>query len=803
MQNNFVIRVKKAVKRVAAVAGAALMASSIVAPAIAASLADLPRPFVNTNGYFDANVVVGSQMWNALVAGDPAGLASDLAGAIDVAAAFAQQAKGAAGAAGTVTMTKPNTPGVLLNSSSGRLPVGGAVDANSPTINTFNHSISGFEWLMNETKVYNSTDYPIYEKLTVTDGNLDTTGLFRSYAGVTYNITTNGTAVPANFDKWPLFGATYSIVSAGASQIRFGQVKSETNIPFGTTINVGTKATVKISDWNTANNKAKVTITGSDGHIWVDDYYVEGTVFDNTTNGYTITLKDVVISSILGNHIDIDWSTSSVTLKNTSGENNASALVGLTSPLANWTVQYVVNSAGLKSLAFTSPVLAENGLISLSPGQKMIGDYFNISFDGWSDNNYTSVQIKNADGGQGAELIYTNNATSSVSQNLNLDGVSDSWTNQNGVAGFLNSNKSNTVRLLSGSDSYRFQYINGSAPVGLPTSRGEIYNAIGVWQGSSNVWNLTAVNATVWGIGDVSHTGVAAWAYAIFNTSGAWYNISFNNATFNISLLNWSSNSMGSYTGEDELGGQYFADKLSYAVKDVHEFNSNATLSGTVTLTEPDGKTIVTTMTRGSIEKVEAPTTAGTVANGATKYTYYGTAISPTSSNVILSYPQGRRTANIWIGRSSTAITSFAVGDKVTGTDYTISAVGAGGSAAVNAITPGIGITDQDVVFTSISKPTILIGGSMVNEGVHDLGTAGVPAASVTANRAYIQLVENAFGTSQPVLVVAGYAAKDTKLACQVLAAKVAGLSNIALTGTTTWLDTSGTTYSQVTVATE
>ncbi|PIU61527.1 hypothetical protein COS83_04015, partial [archaeon CG07_land_8_20_14_0_80_38_8] len=89
-----------------------------------------------------------------------------------------------------------------------------------------------------------------------------------------------------------------------------------------------------------------------------------------------------------------------------------------------------------------------------------------------------------------------------------------------------------------------------------------------------------------------------------------------------------------------------------------------------------------------------------------------------------------------------------------------------------------------------------------VNQGVYQLAQAGtgVTAANVTENRAYLQLVENAFGSGKTVLVVAGYAAKDTKMACQLLAAKVVGLSSISLTGNLVWLDTSGTAYSQVSI---
>lgn len=805
---DFVIKAKRTIKKVAALAGSAIIASSMVAPAMAGTLADLPSPFISSAGLFDANVIVGSQTWNALVAGDPAGVASDLAGAIDVAAAFAQQALAASGASGTVSLKKPTTPGKLMNSSANYLPVGGSVDASSPTINTFNNSLTGFEWLVNETRTYNSSDYPLWEEIIVNDGNIDSTGLFRSYGGIIYNITTNGSAVPVNFDEWPMFGENYQIISAGATQIRFGQISTEEEVAFGEEVSVGDKATVVVSDWDTASSKAKVTITDADGHIWIDDYYNEGKVFDNTTNGYTVTLKDVVISTILGNSVDITWSASSLTLKKASNVNNASTLLGESSPFANWTVNFDVRTQGLYHISFTSPVLQENGQVSLSPGEMMSGSYFNISFDGWNTNNYTTISFSELDGGQGSDLVYTNNASSTVTKSLNLDPTSGTWTSPGGVSGALNSNKSNTERLLTGEDNFRFQFRNASN-CDNRTNGNYTENAIAVWSGASNIWNLTAhvtsicEEATPGGLGSVD-MGFKPWGWAEFNTSGGWYNISFDNTTYNISLLNWTSESSKSYTGDSELAGEFFGSGLAWAVTDVHEFNSNDTYSGTLTLTEQDsaGKTVTITVKQGEIDKVNAPGTAGTVTSGTTEYTNFGTEIDYSASEVSLSYPESRRTADLWVGRSTTETTAFSVGDTVTGTEYEVVSVGAGGSPDVNEITPGIGTVDTSVTFSSLAKPAILVGGASVNQGVYNLAEegTGIPAANLTMDTAYIQLVENAFGGSQTVLVIAGYAAKDTKLACQLLAADIAGLSTVSLTGDTVWLDTSGSTYSEVTL---
>ncbi|RLG17474.1 hypothetical protein DRN75_03595, partial [Nanoarchaeota archaeon] len=80
MKDKFVLRAKKAIKKIAALAGSAVVLGATVAtPAMAATLADLPQPFVNDNGVFDAYVVVGASAQPA-----------DVLAAVDIAAAFAQ-----------------------------------------------------------------------------------------------------------------------------------------------------------------------------------------------------------------------------------------------------------------------------------------------------------------------------------------------------------------------------------------------------------------------------------------------------------------------------------------------------------------------------------------------------------------------------------------------------------------------------------------------------------------------------------------------------------------------------------------
>ncbi|MBN1923229.1 MAG: hypothetical protein JW791_00535 [Nanoarchaeota archaeon] len=793
-------KLKRAIKKVAALAGSAIIAASMVTPAMA-SLANLPSPFISGAGLFNANVIVGSQTWNALVAGDPAGVASDLAGAIDVAAAFAQKALASAGASGTVTLTRPQTPGTLMNSSSQYMGIGDSV--GSAGVNLFNATVGGFEWLVNKTASWNSTDYPVWEVLSSTaPAVLNNQGIFTDYGGIILNITSNGTAVfPTQFNKFPMFGNEYQIIETSTSSVKFGQISEVKGNLFGQPVSIGDKATIVVTDWNQANSKAKVTITGADGHIWIDDYYSAPYTFENGTNGYSVTLKQVVISTVLGNKFDVDWTTSLLTLEN---NGNASAL-GVPA-FENWTVKLSALPAGgglpgnLSWLAFTSPTDI-NSRISLNVGESYdVMDYFSLNFEGWRDNNMTSLKFNNMDGTASvSDLYYNTNESTSRYRGINLDGVSGNWGALIPGSASESNKTQSPIALLTSTDYLYFQYYNGSWADNMHALPGgqHIIDAIRIYEGNTLVGNLSAFNYTN---NAVDFGWPQGWAW--FNLSGAVYNISFNNISYNISLVNWTSTTEASRPGDDNLGGQYFGSNLKWTTTNVHEFNNNATMTGTLTLTEGDGATVTVTYTQGAISGVDVSTVSGSndLAVGGSLYTRWGSMLSRDSAGIDLTYVNARRQADLWLGRSTSEETSFSVGDTITGTTWKVGSVGAGGSPAINDITPGIGTVDTSVVFTSLSKPAILVGGASVNKGVYELGSAGVNAADWEANRAYFQLVENAFGSGQTVLVIAGFEAKDTKLACQLMAAKIVGLSNLALTGNLVWLDTSGSTYSQVTV---
>jgi hypothetical protein len=164
--------------------------------------------------------------------------------------------------------------------------------------------------------------------------------------------------------------------------------------------------------------------------------------------------------------------------------------------------------------------------------------------------------------------------------------------------------------------------------------------------------------------------------------------------------------------------------------------------------------------------------------------------------------------------KNSLTVTSYAelrddIG--VAGNVY-IAPVGAtvsgGTSGAVNInyfnAATGVSRTDADFAAADPTKNVVLIGGPAVNELVNNLAVAGDTwtADQYPADAAIIQYVADAFGT-RDALVVAGYAAKDTKLAGQVLAANLLqGQFADQMTGDMVQINTAGaTTVSGVTFA--
>lgn len=772
MQNNLVMKIKK----VAALAGSAIMASSMMAPVMAATLAGIPAPFI-ANGVFNANIVVGSS-------GTAAGISSDLAGAMDVAAAFAQKASATVSSSGSISLTRPMTPGAL-NSSSGYLGIGDSLNSK-----TFNSSMDGFEWLNNETVSYNDTNYGVWDLLSVgPNAKLDTNGKYTDFGGnLVYNVTQNGSAMLPKGVIISIFGKPYQLIDVKADgNATFGQMTENKGLVFPSTVTIPGKASVEVLDFSTTGNQdVLVKVTAANGTVLFNDFMSNAGTKEYSDDGYLFTLSNLRTLSSGASTIDLSWSTSAIELAN-----NQNAMY-FDSSLANWKVLISSNNTldQLSYIAFKTPSFPN--LLTLNEGQNTeIMEYFNISFNGWRDLNTTALTINSigsfTDGlGGSIAFAYTGNESNDIAVSFN--GIK-------GVTSVSNVNKTSLIKLLSEQDVYYFDF-NSSSSVIVLDSEG---NQVGI---------LPALNQSA----DVNVASTT-----LFNTSNAWYNITYTNASagrtqtnFNISLINWTAQN-GTLFGQTSKFTNYSAQYVGtgkivfVSTTNGQEFNTNGTLSGTLTITESDTNTIVVTYLHNNIDSVNAAGTS--VASGDSIYTPWGSMVSR-ASNVNIVYPETRRYANIWIGRSAIETTLVSVGDEIDGSGWTVAGSSVASAGGVTPIVPGIGASASAYSSpVSLVKPTIIIGGGEANSLTAELAAneEGVTTATLleATNKAYLELIENAFGGSQTVLVIAGRDAKDTKLACQALAAHVAGTRALTLSGNLVWLDTSASSYTSVTVVAE
>ncbi len=779
------MKVKKTIKKIVALSGTALLAGMTVCSAAwAATLADLPSPIVNADGEMDSNVIVGSQTWNDLVAGDPAGVASDLASAIDVAAAFAQKATAVSGAEGTVTLEKETTPGQLKNSTGLDLGISSIDKAD----NTFNSSVSGFDWLTNITYTYNDTEYNVYEAIIVDGERINDEGELSIDDDLDYKATINVSTwgVPEGFDKWPLFGEEYEIIELSTNEAIFGQLTEVKKIENGESVDIGDSGTtLTYNGVNAAGDKAYVTIVDGEGVTVVDDQsYAMNKEFNNLSeNGWYLKLTGL---RGLDATLDMKWSTSNLKV------NDSIESLEESFPDMDWTDVSVdvstVAGLGTKRNLTSITISSPDDLVLNAGEQEELFNFFNISFDGWKNENYTTIDINEEFSGDGNEEIsYTNKDGETVKINLDpfisTDSYDEIWDTTEDDAEEANISKTDSVFSNADSD-YQLQYND---------SQGQTFFILDDDEKIVRELTPTLINTTAYD-----------WprGYTVFNMTGGWWNISFTNKTANVTLINWSSSDL-----MEEITLEFPKASLNVS-SEMSASDAVNTQNASVTLIENGGGTVDvfyndTVINDDLFDKNtrELAVHYGdkNLEDGETRYTNWGTKVDR-DGDVELTYPEEYLTADAWVGRQATADYTFEVGDDVTDTDYTVKTVGAGGAPEINEINPGIGTVDTDVTGSSLSKPAILVGGHMVNKLVSDLGEDMVPAEDLTMDRAYIQMVEDAYGSGETVLVIAGYEAKDTKLACQAFAAHLLGHMTLDLTGNLTWLDTSGATYSEIAV---
>jgi hypothetical protein len=692
-----------------------------------AAVKDLPTPFVDSEGVFDAYVVVGAN----------AGI-SDLVGAVEVAAAFAQNAKISAGEGSVIE--KNVTPGILSTV--------GATDmlyfGKTASAKTWDAGTDGFGWLLNETVEYNDTEYELHSYVK-TKGTLNTLyndGIFnwRTDDGVAYNITANDT-LPVGFDEFDFLGDRYQIVSAGTGELALGQIE-EVTMNLNEATEVGGVATITALDIDQVHSKVKIAVQDSDDNLVEEEWYAEGGVFDNDTIGLKFTVDSFYHSLLTGiSEVTLNWETSSIELEHG---------VDYVSDGKNWTVSLEASASGFTSLelgirgGFQDEERFPSSDFSSGDKMDLLGGLFSIEYmsimtaDASDDEPGEFTQITVADSidsgavsGSEPELIYEDSEGNDVE--LDLSTINDIEV--------LEDNMTDGIFLFDETvfSFYHVENQYGDVNITVLNETGSVYEA---FDGNGTDTGTFWVNVT--------EKGKVLYQLVWDNTTM--------NQPVNLSVLTVIAN------------GTYFEDNLTYVVSGD---------AGTLTFTEKTGDTIVVDFntTTGDIDGDDITVTGFIQSEfddgDQPGYTAWGSYVDYDNGAISIEYPETRRYAKITVGRSTTEVETVAVGDEIPDSDWTLKA---GGGDLIKAFEPKFAYMDTEKA--TPDKPVILIGGPAINALVSGMGNETwalsdwreeVNGTRTKTNRALIDLVEDAFSTYD-ALVVAGYEAVDTRIAARLLA---------------------------------
>ncbi len=285
MQENFVLKAKKAIKKVAAVSTGVAMLGATMTGALAADLADYPAPFV-VNGVPDASMLIALGDISA---------ASDTIGATDIALGLQNAAKTASGGGTTVSVSGGAvSEKIPLNKGIADATIG--LDANIE-----DDDVSS---LIDGTVTFQSADYDVREVV-----------VFGTASPIPETSLTSASAVETDYGSdifleatrdaikyYYAFDESINVSKATTSnplEIKFlGKTMKITDVDSADfskfTARVGTEYFMDVGDSVVVNNK-KVTLNnvGSGGSISID---VDGVV-EIISSGGTETVNGIEITN--------------------------------------------------------------------------------------------------------------------------------------------------------------------------------------------------------------------------------------------------------------------------------------------------------------------------------------------------------------------------------------------------------------------------------------------------------------------------------------------------------------------------
>jgi hypothetical protein len=734
---------KDKLKKIAALTGSAVMLGATMLGAVAVGF----DTFTAKNGVF---YTTGGEL-NAFVGIGTGAAVSDVAGAIDVAGAMAQAAT-IGGEEGAI-VERNVTAGVLYTSGETEYM---KINSKSEAV-TFTPSSTGFDWLYNSTGTYtelesgnrDTTDYSVFETITTDNCKVDTVGKFGrcSKDDSIYNVTTNGTALLKGMDKFKFVGVNYQIVDYGNQTdrwVKLGVLEDLEKIPLNTKTDIGDSgASFEIVNkyYDGTNQWVTINFYDEDDNLAAQEDMKVADEYDNDTLGITVSIQKIADYEIGGLQVDLQYETTGMLVEH--GEDAEDFGVNAEDEYL-WVYDVGVTTNGVNYIALRNTNEYLPDTTDQEPGTyAMLGGYFNYYYKGLTidstEEEETNINVELDD--TTFEISFKDENETSVTVDLTV--LEDDW------------DSNNEVDIEPQEDDFEWLCVNNT------WSAQEAYTNV----------NVTLPNNTVWPLNG-SGTYMFDWVtYQLTWNDTAAYNPSGCEGTLKVEVYSFTT-----------------ANKAGYLFDENLTFTRVSDTEATLVLTEPDSETVTVNMdntTKGWYfeDPGDIVESSGfSEGSSGTGYSLYGTQITievtDDEGTVTLTYPEAQRFGEASIGLEQPAQYTLNLDEYDEDLDLTL--ISGGGSTVKEILTTGSttasGIAKLDTEYAS-NAPVVLIGGPVANSKVQSLVTAekalqNITAGGPEASHAYVEYVEDAFGTYDAV-IIAGYGATETRLACRVFASQI------------------------------
>jgi hypothetical protein len=726
---------------------------TVAAPTLAATqLGDYPGVLAAADGTLDAYVVVGSG------GTDPAGLASDIVGAINVAVRLAEVGKTTASVAcesvsGAVDGTEKDT--CLLHtalSASTCLPA-------SAVLKTAHYS-----GLADTTYSWRTDDYDYREQV-------DVSGVILSHDLAVSNVNGTETMVVETGDvkyQWfveetlkgigsisvpnytypvniELLGESFSIVGSGDTSVKMltgsiGTATATSGITYG-------DYTV-YSDLGADNSWARVQIKDSADNT-VDTLIInEGESKSSTATSLTVQITDVRAlqdGTVVGTDLVVGPSstgvvkTYDVTADVTSTGSASDRFPGET----DWGIQVASGDFGtdgqLVNTDIIEVVYKPSTTQYLKAGEKLSfpNDYADLGFEGWNTNKFATITIQPLSGTVSA---YNYSADTQAFGSLSgFEIISDIGGS---ILSAVNSNSYTKAYIL-------YNYSSG----------GDYPVMIGFYDESKQ---KILVNGSIQGIANQSYATVdTEFVTKVMNETDAvdavkyTFTLCYSNACedsqylvvgMSSANLMWNM-TLGNSSATDSIQIQW-ANKTAPSSSQAPQFR----LGDTASSAEADEINVTShgnTRDAGK-QSQDVVDDTGIILVGPSTY--------GSSDKVVVKIPFKTLKVKIYFGKLGTGVS----GDTVTYDSY-----------PSIPLTSAVAKLDSEVTSTEKAKNLISVGGPCVNSITAEAMGLTYPAcgaaSTLTEDKGLIKAIDDIFTTGKVVVVVAGWEAADTATAASVL----------------------------------